>query len=105
VESQEAASSYVTLIEVLIKPLRIQNTFLANTYRDTLLSSNLAISPIEGKIAELTAEIRSKYNIRIPDAIQVASAILFNSDAFPDFPHLVRIAFPTGDERAERAVQ
>ncbi len=79
---RKAASSYITLVEVLIKPLRLKNTLLAQTYKDTLLAGGLNIEAIEKNIAVLTAEIRAQYNIRVPDAIQVAHAIMFNSDAF-----------------------
>ena len=66
----QSVTSAVTLIEVLIHPLRQESPNLANQYRNILLHSNgLACIPISLDIAEAAAQLRADYNIRTPDAI------------------------------------
>jgi predicted nucleic acid-binding protein len=69
-------TSFVTLIEVLIRPLREGRPELAEEYRDILLQSPAltAIALDEG-IAEEAAGLRARHNLRTPDAIQLATAI------------------------------
>ena len=72
----QAVTSVVTLVKVLVHPLRQNNTELASKYRDILLNSNgFACIPLTPEIAEEAAQLRSKYNIKTPDAIQLAMAI------------------------------
>ena len=76
-------SSYVTLLEVLVKPLRDGRTALAQKYRELLTSSrNFALLPVGREIAEGGAEIRAKYGFRTPDAIQLATALYHDADVF-----------------------
>ena len=69
-------TSFVTLIEVLIRPLREGRPELAEEYRNILLQSPAltAIALDEG-IAEEAAGLRARHNLRTPDAIQLATAI------------------------------
>ena len=69
-------TSTVTLLEVLVQPLRHSDADLADEYRDILLNSvNLRTVGISVSVAEQAARLRAKHNIRTPDAIQLASAI------------------------------
>ena len=62
----------ITLIEVLIHPLQQGNARLQQEYHDLLLhSSNFQMMTIDIAIAERAAEIRTRYNLRIPDALQI----------------------------------
>lgn len=71
-----AVTSIVTLIEVLVHPFRQGNTKLAQQYHDILLNvGNLTTIPLSQDIAEEAARLRATYNIRTPDAIQMATAI------------------------------
>lgn len=68
--------SSVTLLEVLVKPLRNGQTAIAKQYRDILSSAeNIVISDVTSAIAERAAQLRAKYNLRTPDAIQLATDI------------------------------
>ena len=52
-------TSFVTLLEVLVLPLRQGRLELAQEYRDVLLhSANLAAIPLDESVAELAAELR-----------------------------------------------
>jgi predicted nucleic acid-binding protein len=67
-------TSTITLLEVLIHPFRNNNITLASEYRDILLRSNLIMMDITSSISENAAQLRAIYNLRTPDAIQIATA-------------------------------
>ena len=73
-------TSTITLLEVLVLPLREGDSVLAREYRSILLHSNLRLVSLTHNIAERAAEIRARHNLRTPDSIQVATAILNNAD-------------------------
>jgi len=69
-------TSLVTLIEVLVHPVREGRLDLAQEYRNVLLQSpNLTPIPLDSGIAEQAAELRAQYKLRTPDAIQIATAL------------------------------
>ena len=52
-------------------------------YRQVLLNSNgLACVELSSDIAEAAARLRASYNLRTPDAIQLATAIKSGATAF-----------------------
>lgn len=68
--------STVTLAEVLGGPLRVGNELLAAQYREALTrSAGWTVFSLDIEIAVEAARIRSTYRLRLPDAIQVATAI------------------------------
>lgn len=76
-------SSYITLLEVLVQPIRLGRSDLARQYKDTLAGSpNFTLFPVEESVAAKGAEIRAKYNFRTPDAIQLATAELRGAECF-----------------------
>lgn len=78
-----AYSSVATLTEVLTQPLRLGNAILADEYRQLLLNGrNLTLLPINVPTAELAAELRARYKLRTPDALQVAAALDAGCEAF-----------------------
>jgi predicted nucleic acid-binding protein len=71
-----AVTSTITLAEVLTKPLSDKNLQLVDEIKFTLKSlSTLSLIPVGEAIAEAAALIRARYTLRLPDALQVASAI------------------------------
>src|SRR5688572_5130361 len=69
-------TSTVTLLEVLVHPLRRGDEQLAHQYHDILLSSpNISTLPVTYATAQEAAELRARYNLKTPDAIQIAVAI------------------------------
>lgn len=71
-----AITSTVTLLEVLVHPLRHGDESLAHRYNDILLSSpNISTLPVTYAIAQEAAELRARYNLKTPDAIQLAVSI------------------------------
>lgn len=77
-------TSVISLSEVLVQPLRVNNTLLANRYRDFLLGSkHFTCLPIDATITELAALLRARYSrLRTPDALQIAVALFSGCDAF-----------------------
>ncbi len=76
-------SSFVTLLEVLVKPFRDGRADLAQKYRDLLIGSRgFSLFPLDRRIAEDGAGIRARYGFRTPDAIQLATAVRHGADAF-----------------------
>lgn len=78
-----AFTSIITLIEVLAQPFRTGDEDLAETYRRFLCeSSNFTLYDIDGHIAEQAAALRGNYEIRTPDAIQLATGIVNEATLF-----------------------
>jgi predicted nucleic acid-binding protein len=76
-------TSSVTLLEVLVKPLREGQSELANQYKRILTTaSGVRILDVTNDLAIRAAELRAKYNLRTPDAIQIATAIENKADYF-----------------------
>ncbi|MBU2622102.1 MAG: PIN domain-containing protein [Proteobacteria bacterium] len=82
-------TSTVTLLEVLVHPLRSNNRELATEYRDILLNSRLMTLEVSNTIAEQAAQLRATHNIRTPDAIQISAAL--NAGASHFFTNDVRL--------------
>lgn len=88
-------TSTITLLEVLVHPLRSNNKELAAEYRDILLNSKLTTLEISSGIAEKAAQLRASHNIRTPDALQISAAMnagathFFTNDArLPEIPSI-----------------
>ncbi len=76
-------TSVITLAEVLIHPLRRNAIDLHQRYRKLLLhSANFETISITSDVAELGAMLRARYNIRLPDALQLAAAISMDCHFF-----------------------
>lgn len=89
-------TSAVTLLEVLVHPIRKGDEALAQQYNDILLSSpNIITVPVTPNTAQLAAELRAEHNLKTPDAIHVATAIHHGAAAFltndRDFAAIERI--------------
>ena len=76
-------TSTVTLLEVLVLPLRRKDDAVASKYNDILLSSeHVATVPVTPLIAQSAAELRAASKLKTPDAIQLATAISQKAAAF-----------------------
>lgn len=74
-------TSDITLLELLVKPIREGRFDLVNQYK-TILSTKLEMVPMDETIALKAAELRAKYGFRTSDAIQLASVIQRKGDVF-----------------------
>jgi predicted nucleic acid-binding protein len=73
------AVTTVTIAEVLTGPLQSGDEALARRYRAILESWN-AIS-LDIAIAESAARLRASFGLKLPDAVQAASALAVNATA------------------------
>lgn len=79
----EIFTSTITLTEVLTKPLKAGDKALVNAYHEMLENTqNIIIVPVDNTIANKAAELRAQYNLKTPDALQIATAIESGCDAF-----------------------
>ena len=78
-----AVTSTVTLLEVMVQPIRRGSEELAYQYRQILLNAaNLSCEAVTCEVAEEAARLRAAYNVRTPDAIQLATAIRRGASSF-----------------------
>ncbi len=69
-------TSPITLVETTVHPLRQGLTALASRYEEILThTKGLEVLDLSLPIAHLAAQLRANYNLRTPDAIQLATAI------------------------------
>ena len=78
--SYEIITSTLTLGEILTKPYKDNRLDLVKQYKDFF--SDMELIELNSEIASMFANIRAKYNIKTPDAVQLASAIYGNADLF-----------------------
>ena len=78
----ELVISTVTLVEVLTGPLRTGDSALAETYRAALTSPpTWRVVDLNASIAHRAAQIRARSRLRLPDAVQMATALETSSIA------------------------
>lgn len=79
----KGVTSIITLIEILVKPLQDRNITAVKNYKFLLHNfPNLTLVNIDHHVAEKGAELRARYGMRIPDALQIASALENEAAAF-----------------------
>jgi predicted nucleic acid-binding protein len=89
-------TSSITLLEVLVKPLQEGQTGVAKQYRDILTNATgIEIFDVTSAIAEQAAQLRAKYNLRTPDAIQLATSIEMGAHYFLTNDHRLKLVSET----------
>lgn len=79
----KAVTSIITLLEILVGPKKEKNEHLIEEYKFLLQTfPNLRMVSLEEETADIASSLRAEYNIKTPDAIQVASSILAGAKAF-----------------------
>jgi predicted nucleic acid-binding protein len=73
------AVTTITIAEVLTGPLKGGDDALARRYRAVLESWRVV--ELDAGLAEDAARLRARLNLKLPDAIQAASALAINADA------------------------
>ena len=78
-----AVTSPITLSECLVFPYRFGNTTLQTDFFDLIAhGSHTQFILIDQEIARQAAQLRAKYNLALADALQIATAINQNCQAF-----------------------
>lgn len=81
--SFEAVVSPVTLAECLVMPIRLGQAQSQQDFIDMLTNTDgINFVPITASVSQKAAEIRVRYGLKLPDALQVATALVAGCDAF-----------------------
>lgn len=76
-------SATLTLTEVLTLPTKLDKASLIAEYEDILLnSSGFQLLPLDAEIAKTAANLRARYALRTPDAVQIGTAISAGCQVF-----------------------
>ena len=79
----QAVTSTVTLVEVLLQPLAKGAQELAFRYEQYLRGGpSLTLRSLDPDLAPQAAQLRAHYQLRTPDAIQIAAALAFGARLF-----------------------
>lgn len=76
----QLALTPITVAEVLTGPFKAGQTALAKRYEAAL--GQFRVVGLSVSIASLAAQLRAQYGLKLPDAIQLASALDMGADAF-----------------------
>ena len=75
----QLALSTVTLAEVLTGPFKAGQTALAKRYETAM--GTYQVVPLSAAVASLAAQLRVQYRLKLPDAVQLASALQIGAAA------------------------
>jgi len=98
--------SAITVSEVLAGPLKHGREALAMRYRAALTSSpGWSVVDVNADVAETAARLRSRYRLKLPDALQLATALRSGSFALVthdrDFESVDAIRILTGNDAGD----
>jgi predicted nucleic acid-binding protein len=78
-----AVTSVITLTETLPEPIREKDAALETNYHELFLNTyNLRLISVSAGIASRAAHLRAQYNLKTPDALQIAAAVVSGCEAF-----------------------
>ena len=78
-----ATTSVLSMAEVLVRPLTLGDTAAAADYRYWMENfPNLSLAEVDVDTVVEAAGLRAKYGLRLPDALQLASCLEADVDAF-----------------------
>ncbi|MEW6229326.1 MAG: type II toxin-antitoxin system VapC family toxin [Bacillota bacterium] len=87
----KGVTSTITITEVMTLPRRLGLEDIAYQYKMLLMNfPNLQIRDITPEVADRAAMLRGVYNLRTPDALQTAAALVAGADAFVTFDRDLR---------------
>jgi len=79
----EGVTSTITLMEITVRPWQLGRESVAREYEAVLVHfPNLSLVDVDRNVARAAAQLRAKYNISPPDALQVAASLSFGAKAF-----------------------
>jgi len=79
----QGVTSTITLMEITVRPWQLGLEGVAREYEAILVHfPNLSLVDIDRNVARAAAQLRAKYNVTPPDALQVAASISFGAKAF-----------------------
>ena len=79
----QALTSTISLSEVLVKPLELEDFPAVELYQSVFRSlPNFRVIAVDEHIAVAAARIRAAYHFELPDAIELATAIVGGAELF-----------------------
>ncbi len=79
----QGVTSTITLMEITVRPWQLGRESAAREYEAVLVHfPNLSIVDVDRNVARTAAQLRAKYNVAPPDALQVAASLNFGAKAF-----------------------
>ncbi|MHC5736342.1 type II toxin-antitoxin system VapC family toxin [Nostoc sp.] len=76
-------TSELSLAEVLVKPVQNHDLAQQTTYQQLIINSqNLRVIPVSRQVLIEAAQLRASINIKLPDAIHAATALLTQCSTF-----------------------
>lgn len=88
----QGITSPITLMEINVHPWRIGREDIARKYETLLMNfPNLVIVDIDRDIARIAAQLRARFDIRPPDALQVAAGLALGGKGFLTNDHRLSV--------------
>jgi predicted nucleic acid-binding protein len=81
-KSVEVISSELTIMEVLVKPLKTNDPKLVAAFEQALTGTDMRLLPITQAVLRDAAQLRATTKLRTPDAIHAATSKQFGCSLF-----------------------
>jgi len=79
----QGTTSTITLMEINVHPWRVGREDVARKYETLLVNfPNLKIVDIDRDVARIAVQLRARFDIRPPDALQVAASLVSGAHGF-----------------------
>ena len=79
----QGVTSTITLMEITVRPWQLGRESAAREYEAVLVHfPNLSVVDVDRNVARAAAQLRAKYNVSPPDALQIAASLSFGAKAF-----------------------
>jgi predicted nucleic acid-binding protein len=79
----KGVTSTITLMEINVRPWQMGREDVARKYEALLVNfPNLSISNIDRDVARIASQLRARFGIRPPDALQVAASLVLEAKVF-----------------------
>jgi predicted nucleic acid-binding protein len=79
----QGVTSPITLMEINVHPWQIGREDVARKYEALLVNfPNLSIADIDRDVARVAAQLRARFGIRPPDALQIAASLVADAKVF-----------------------
>ena len=79
----QGVTSTITLMEITVRPWQLGRESAAREYEAVLVHfPNLSVVDVDRNVARAAAQLRARYNISPPDALQVAASLSYGAKAF-----------------------
>jgi predicted nucleic acid-binding protein len=92
-EKKRIKNKYVSTVvihEIYNVTLTRQDREVAKT-RTALIKEDFHVIPVDGQIAQISAELRHKYNLSMGDSMIAATALVLKAVCITDDPHFKQI--------------